>query len=139
MMFVYLSNCKGLCAVLILKITALIIVFRFCCRLNALEFRELKDKLQATVRNARNIVVIQSLSEQFLQAFAEQINHNPVFHLPEGMVSLLLYTFNTFLLKTKNIKTYALYQEEINTTLAAQPQKTFRYNFKLKKLFFITL
>ena len=45
------------------------------------------------MRNARNIVVIQSLSEQFLQAFAEQINHNPVFHLPEGMVSLLLSVF----------------------------------------------
>ena len=56
------------------------------CRLNALEYRELKDKLQAPVRNARDIVIIQSLSEQFLQAFAEQITQNPAFNLPEEMV-----------------------------------------------------
>lgn len=71
-----------------LKITVASInphVKKFSLRLNALEYRELKDKLQAPVRNARDIVVIQSLSEQFLQAFADQIAQNPVFHIPEGM------------------------------------------------------
>ena len=62
----------------------------------------MRDKLQTTVRNARNIVVIQSLSEQFLQAFAEQINHNPVFHLPEGMVSRLII-LSIFIPKVKMI------------------------------------
>ncbi|KAL4232340.1 hypothetical protein ACF0H5_009909 [Mactra antiquata] len=60
----------------------------FTIRLNALDYRDLKDKLQAPVVNARNIVIRQSLSEQFLQAFAEQISINPVFHLPDGMVCI---------------------------------------------------
>lgn len=55
-------------------------------RLNALDYRELKEKLQAPVRNARNILIRQTLSEQFLQAFAEQLAQNPVFHPPEEMV-----------------------------------------------------
>lgn len=57
----------------------------FSIRLNALDYRDLKEKLQTPVRNARNIVIRQSLSEQFLHAFAEQVSLNPVFHLPDGM------------------------------------------------------
>lgn len=57
----------------------------FTLRLNSLDYRELKEKLQVPIRNARNIVIRQSLSEQFLQAFAEQVSLNPVFILPEGM------------------------------------------------------
>lgn len=60
-------------------------------RLNALDYRDLKEKLQAPVVNARNIVIRQSLSEQFLQAFAEQISLNPEFHLPDGMVNTPIY------------------------------------------------
>ena len=55
-------------------------------RLNALEYGELKDKLQAPVRNARQIVIRQSLSEQFLQEFGDQVARNPLYHLQEGMV-----------------------------------------------------
>ncbi|WAR22491.1 TM129-like protein [Mya arenaria] len=45
--------------------------------LNALDYKDLKEKLQSPVRNARNIVIRQTLSEQFLHAFAEQISLNP--------------------------------------------------------------
>lgn len=57
----------------------------FTLRLNALDYRDLKEKLQTPVRNARNIVIRQTLSEQFLQAFAEQVTLNPVFCPPDGM------------------------------------------------------
>ncbi|XP_060565475.1 E3 ubiquitin-protein ligase TM129-like [Ruditapes philippinarum] len=57
----------------------------FSLRLNSLDYRDLKEKLQAPVRNARCIVIRQSLSEQFLQAFAEQVSLNPVFIPPDGM------------------------------------------------------
>ena len=56
------------------------------CRLNALEYKDLKDKLTTPIVNARNIVIKQSLSDQFLDAFRHQVNLNQVFHLPEGMV-----------------------------------------------------
>nr|XP_022346006.1 E3 ubiquitin-protein ligase TM129-like [Crassostrea virginica] len=57
----------------------------FSIRLNALEYRDLKDKLTTPIVNARNIVIKQSLSDQFLDAFRHQVNLNQVFHLPEGM------------------------------------------------------
>jgi hypothetical protein len=66
-------------------------IFFFFSRLNSLDYRDLKEKLQAPVRNARCIVIRQSLSEQFLQAFAEQVSLNPVFIPPDGMVKLLTY------------------------------------------------
>jgi len=49
----------------------------FIIRLNSLDFRELKAKLRAPVENARNIVIQQSLSEKFIQAFCETIVENP--------------------------------------------------------------
>ncbi|XP_052773818.1 E3 ubiquitin-protein ligase TM129-like [Mya arenaria] len=60
-------------------------ISRFTLRLNALDYKDLKEKLQSPVRNARNIVIRQTLSEQFLHAFAEQISLNPVFHPPPSM------------------------------------------------------
>ncbi|KAK3095449.1 hypothetical protein FSP39_014806 [Pinctada imbricata] len=57
----------------------------FTIRLNAFEFRDLKDKLSSPVRNARNIVIKQSLSDQFLEAFRQHISSNTVFRLPQGM------------------------------------------------------
>lgn len=50
----------------------------------------MKEKLQAPVRNARNILVRQTLSEQFLQAFAECVATNPVFHPPPELVGIVL-------------------------------------------------
>ncbi|KAL5022318.1 hypothetical protein ScPMuIL_001473 [Solemya velum] len=57
----------------------------FVIRLNSLEYGELREKLQAPVRNARNIVVRQSLSDQFFHAFQEQVQQNQVFRPPPNM------------------------------------------------------
>lgn len=57
----------------------------FSIRLNSLEYRDLKDKLQAPVRNARNVVIQQSLSDKFLEAFKDQIKDNVAFHPPPNM------------------------------------------------------
>jgi len=52
----------------------------FRIRLNSLDFRDLKDKVQAPVQNARQIVIQQSLSEKFIQAFYETAMANPKYH-----------------------------------------------------------
>ncbi|KAH3790038.1 E3 ubiquitin-protein ligase TM129-like [Dreissena polymorpha] len=57
----------------------------FTLRLNALDYKDLKEKLQTPVRNAQQIVIRQTLSEQFLHAFAEEISINQPFHPPPGM------------------------------------------------------
>lgn len=57
----------------------------FSIRLNALEYKDLKDKLTTPIVNARNIVIKQSLSDQFLDAFRHQVNLNQVFHMPDTM------------------------------------------------------
>ncbi|KAK7108994.1 E3 ubiquitin-protein ligase TM129-like [Littorina saxatilis] len=51
----------------------------FQIRLNALEYSDLRGKLQAQVQNARHIVVRQSLSDQFLEAFSSTVSENPGF------------------------------------------------------------
>ncbi|XP_077861519.1 transmembrane protein 129-like, partial [Saccoglossus kowalevskii] len=50
--------------------------------LNSGEYSDLREKLSAPIRNARNIVIHQSLSDQFLEAFREQVGLNPVYILP---------------------------------------------------------
>ena len=42
-----------------------------------MDFRDLKDKVRAPVDNARQIVIQQSLSEKFIQAFYETASANP--------------------------------------------------------------
>jgi len=90
-----LPNIIKFWSVAILAIEVNLTVLFFLFRLNALDYRELKDKLQTTVRNARNIVIRQTLSEQFLQAFAEQVTVNLPFHPPPEMVGLKYYNFDT--------------------------------------------
>ena len=53
----------------------------FSIRLNSLEYSDLKDRLQAPIRNARNIVIQQSLSDRFLDAFKEQVSFNRTYVL----------------------------------------------------------
>jgi hypothetical protein len=58
-----------------------------------LEYRDLKDKLRSPIQNARNIVIRQSLSEQFVDAFRQQVLLNPSVLCTPDMVktmSLLL-------------------------------------------------
>ncbi|XP_005112710.1 E3 ubiquitin-protein ligase TM129 [Aplysia californica] len=57
----------------------------FTIRLNSMELGDLKEKLQAPIRNARNIVIHQSLSDMFLKAFREQVEQNPTFSPPPSM------------------------------------------------------
>jgi hypothetical protein len=53
----------------------------FVVRLNSLDYSELKEKIQAPIVNARNVVIHQSLSDQFVKAFKEQVEQNQRFHI----------------------------------------------------------
>lgn len=55
-----------------------------CFRLNSLEYRDFKEKLKDPIRNARNIVIHQNLSDRFVEAFKAQVEQNPRYHLPSG-------------------------------------------------------
>lgn len=56
----------------------------FVIRLNSTDYGDLREKLQAPIRNARNVVIHQSLSDKFLEAFKEQVSQNEVYQLQEG-------------------------------------------------------
>ena len=53
----------------------------FYIRLNSLEYKEFNEKLHRPVIEACDIVIKQSLPEQFLDAFREQINQNEMYQL----------------------------------------------------------
>lgn len=57
----------------------------FRIRLNAAEYSDLKDKLRSPILNARNVVIRQSLSDRFLEAFRYQVAQNEVFRKPNNM------------------------------------------------------
>ena len=61
-----------------------------------MEYNDLKDKLQTQIRNARNIVIQQSLSDRFLEAFKLQVAQNSVFHKPPIMVRFRLSNARKF-------------------------------------------
>ena len=50
----------------------------FDLHVNAMEYKDMKDRLNAPIRNARDIVINQSLSDLFLNAFREQVEANGV-------------------------------------------------------------
>ena len=56
----------------------------FVIRLNSAEYGDLREKLQAPIRNARNVVIHQSLSDRFVQAFRDQVEQNVTYKLPDG-------------------------------------------------------
>ncbi|XP_070540927.1 E3 ubiquitin-protein ligase TM129-like [Ptychodera flava] len=60
----------------------------FKVRLNSIEYNDLKDKLSAPIRNVRNILIHQSLTDKFLETFRDQVQLNPVYHLPSNAVDL---------------------------------------------------
>ena len=73
-------------------------------RLNSLQYGELRDKLQAPIRTARNIVIQQSLSDRFAAAFLDQVRRNGVYCLPPGSpVSSSLMSASYFKLPTTTI------------------------------------
>ena len=60
-------------------------------RLNAADYGELKSRLQAPLVNARNVVIRQTVTERFAEAFTEVVNENPkyIFNSSQsGFVSL---------------------------------------------------
>jgi hypothetical protein len=59
-----------------------------CFRLLATDYQDMKDKLQIPVRNLRNVVIQQSLSDRFVHAFRQQVHGNPPFTKPPEMVSV---------------------------------------------------
>ena len=60
----------------------------------ATEYNDLKEKLQAPIRNARNVVIRQSLSDRFLEAFQQHVDGNPVYHKPPDVVTAQIYYRN---------------------------------------------
>ncbi len=51
----------------------------FYIHLNALEYKDFTEKLQAPVREAAEVIIKQSLPDQFLDAFRQQVLINPPF------------------------------------------------------------
>ena len=77
----------------------------FILRVNSTEYGDIKDKLQSPVRNARNVVIHQTLSDQFLAAFGERVEANQQYFLPsdapqpEGCVGCMAHVSNIKLMK----------------------------------------
>jgi hypothetical protein len=57
----------------------------FRIRLNATEYSDLKDKLRSPIMNIRNVIIRQTMSERFLEAFRFQVDRNEVYRLPADM------------------------------------------------------
>ncbi|XP_014666192.1 PREDICTED: E3 ubiquitin-protein ligase TM129-like isoform X2 [Priapulus caudatus] len=60
-------------------------VHPFSIRLNSNDYNDLQTKIQAPIRNARNIVIHQSLSDKFLDAFQNQVALNEKYSVPADM------------------------------------------------------
>ena len=54
----------------------------FYMHLNSMEYNDLKDRLNAPIRNARNIVIHQTLGDRFLEAFKQQVASNGRIEIP---------------------------------------------------------
>ncbi len=61
---------------------------QFYVHLNALEYKEFTDKLQAPITEAANIIIKQSLPDQFLDAFRQQVMLNPPFRYNKDVLIL---------------------------------------------------
>ena len=49
----------------------------FSFRLNSLEYQNLTDKVTSTVNNARNVRIIKSVHERFVEVFRDEVERNP--------------------------------------------------------------
>ena len=54
-----------------------------------MEYSDLRTKTQSPVVNARNVMIQQTLTDRFLEAFRTQVNNNQPFFPPRDMVSFL--------------------------------------------------
>ena len=57
-------------------------LFHTGIRLNVLQYGELKEKLNAPLREARGIIIQQTLGDMFIDAFKKQVDKNGVYGLP---------------------------------------------------------
>lgn len=57
-------------------------------RLLASEYNDLREKLRGPIINVRNVVIQQSLSDQFLDAFRNQVELNPKYTIAQNIVSI---------------------------------------------------
>lgn len=53
-----------------------------------MEYNDLKEKIRGPIRVARDVVIHQTLSDRFLQVFAEQVNLNAPYQKPHDMVRI---------------------------------------------------
>ncbi|XP_039975910.1 E3 ubiquitin-protein ligase TM129 isoform X2 [Xiphias gladius] len=56
----------------------------FDIRLNSTEYAELREKLNAPIRNSANVVIHQTISELFLETFRVQVDLNQPYTIPSG-------------------------------------------------------
>lgn len=56
---------------------------------NSTEYAELREKLQAPIRNSPNVVIHQTIGELFLETFRAQVNLNQSYTLPSGQVQFM--------------------------------------------------
>lgn len=54
-------------------------------RLKSEDYSNLRERLTQPVQVAREIVIQQTLSDQFLTAFTEQVSLNEIYHIPDNM------------------------------------------------------
>jgi len=57
--------------------------YSFSVRLNSLEYGDFREKLAAPIRNVRNVVIQQTLSDRFVQVFREHVAQNPRHRISE--------------------------------------------------------
>ncbi len=70
-------------------------------RLNSLQYSNLCDRLMSPIRTARDVVIHQSLGDRFVAAFAEQVDRNGVYKLPDhSPVSCSSVKINFFIFLT---------------------------------------
>lgn len=82
----------GLCTKPLCYISCQLVLFS---RLNALDFKDLEDKLCRPVTIAQNIVFHRSRADQFIDVFKEQVYQNPPYHSTEVKI-LIFQNVNTF-------------------------------------------
>lgn len=69
-------------------------------RLNALDFKDLEEKLFSPIAIAQNIVFHRSRADQFIDVFKEQVYQNPPYQSAEVMM-LFFYVIIYFVTRGK--------------------------------------
>lgn len=79
----------------------------FDIRLNALDFKDLQNKITRSIIIPQNITFHKTLLDRFISAFKEQANKNPVYETAEvSNIAVLLYA--SFLLSVPSINSSCL-------------------------------